>query len=184
MATMGAKRRGKIEGWELDVSETDAQVGRSTLRERLAASSKLWAVCFLVLVAVVLYFGVAANNQEGAVAKVDKVSGAAAHGSVKDAQRMELARKFLADFSERFGVLEARFVGSDKFRIVVPASLSRDDIEFLAKVAGMQILTKLKLRPVVQVYTLSADKRLSLEATARWQPEKYGFVVRMTPMIE
>ncbi len=179
-----AKTRGKIEGWELDVSETDADVGRSTLRQRLSASNKVYALCLLGLVAVVLYFGTTANEQERVGGKFGNSLASVVHGTVDEARRVELARKFVSNYSKRFGLLEARFVGQDKFRIVVPASLGQDDIEFIAKVAGTQILAKLKIRPVVQVYTLSARQKLALVATAQWQPEKYGFVVRMAPQEE
>ena len=175
---VGIKRRRKVEGWALDVSETDAQVGRTTLGQRLAESNKLWAVCVLAL------FGLTA----GLIWKADRgqlpedkylvqPAGPRA-GASDDMAHREFARKFASERSRKFTVVEARFVGPDNFRITVPGNTSKDDIDFLAKVAGMKIVQKFGFRPVVQVYIQSPDAPPLLVATAQWETKKYGFVVR------
>ncbi len=175
---VGIKRRRRVEGWALDVSETDAQVGRSTLRQRLAESNKLWVVCVavvLVLTAGLIRF--ANTEQSSSNGHQIRPAGADA-GSPDDAAHREFARQFLAERSGNPTVLDARFVSADRFQITVPSSLRRDDIEFLAKFAGLKIVHDFRFRPVVEVYSKGSTKRPELVATAQWEPKKFGFVVK------
>ncbi|MGQ9455830.1 MAG: hypothetical protein ACUVRS_03265 [Armatimonadota bacterium] len=184
MSMAAARKRTKVEGWELQVSETDAEVGRTTLRQRLADNNKLWAACFIGLVAIVLYFANVMGNSEQAANPFEDAVLRANIGSADDPAHREFTSQFVREFSDRFDILDAQFVGPDKFRIVVPASTSRDDVEFIAKAAGIKILTKLRFRPVVQVYNKKARDGMVLVATAQWQPQKYGFVVESPQLTE
>ena len=178
MATAELRRVNRTEGWELDVSETDADVGRSTFRERLAENNKLWALCLVGLVIAVLFLASTLGSEERASMSPKDSAIQPGVGSAHDSAHTQFANHFVSKYGDRFNVIVARFVGPDKFRIVVPASVDWDNVEFVAKTAGLQIVTRLKIRPVVQVYTRSVTRGTRLAAIAQWNPEKYGFVVR------
>ena len=178
MAMVGIKRRRKVEGWALDVSETDAQVGRTTLRQRLAENNRLWAVCLLAVFGLTAGLIWLADREQSPEDKYLIGPAGARAGSPDDLAHREFAREFASERTGRFTVVEARFVGSDNFRITVPGNMSRDDIDFLAKIAGLKIVKRFGFRPVVQVYAKSAGSVPVLVATAQYETQKYGFVIK------
>ncbi|MGB9620552.1 MAG: hypothetical protein ACPL7K_09090, partial [Armatimonadota bacterium] len=168
----------KVEGWALDVSETDAEVGRSTLRQRLAENNKLWAASMIGMVLLTIGLLRFADQPPDPREKYQIRPAGSDLGSPNDAAHLEFAQEFVRERPGRLDLLEARFVSPESFRITVPASTSRDDIDFLAKAAGLRIIHKFRIRPVVQVYLKSAGSPATLAATAHWEAKKYGFVVK------
>ena len=76
-------------------------------------------------------------------------------------------------------VVDAHF-GDAKFVIVVPGDSSADDIEHLASMAAQRNLAKFKNRIIIEVYQRSAaNKTEVLVATAKWEVNRYGFVVQL-----
>ncbi|MCX8053674.1 MAG: hypothetical protein N3B12_07680 [Armatimonadetes bacterium] len=172
------KRPRKVEGWALDVSETDTQLGRSTLWQRLADNNKVWIACLVGV--VLLTFGLIKFSNREPVPKENyfvKPAGGRA-GSPNDAAHKEFADRFVREQKGRLAVLDARFVSVDNFRITVSYRMSRDDAEFLAKLAGLKIVRRFRYRPVVQVYSKGFTGQPVLVATAHWETKKYGFVVK------
>lgn len=178
MAMLGIKRGRKVEGWALDVSETDEEVGRATLRQRLAENNKLWAACMIGMVVLTIGLMRFADRPPDPREKyVIKPAGADA-GSPDDAAHRQFVEEFARVRHGRLALIGVRFVSPDVLRITVPASMSRDDMEFLAKAAGLRIVHRFHIRPVVQVYLKPAGDPPVLAATAHWEAKKYGFVVK------
>lgn len=172
---LGLKRRRKVEGWALDVAETDAQVGRTTLAQRLAESNKLWIVSFVAVLALSGYL--VRTTGSFAPDRVVPPSTRAPENYTDEAHKA-FAREFVVDKSYGFKVLDAGFVAPDRFRVVVPGNVSKDDIDYAAAMAGNRIIHEFHFRAVIQVYRRSAGGAESLAATARWEPKKYGYVVK------
>jgi len=176
---LGLKRRKRVEGWALDVAETDREVGRSTPAEKLADNNKLWIICLIAVLAVslaLLRFG--GNEQiekEGPRLPADLGS-----GHYDDSEHKAFAKSFVTDKRHGTTVLAARFVSREVFRIDVPANASKDDIEYAARYAGDRIVTVFNFRAVIEIHGKSVSGDSSILATARWEPESYGFVVKFS----
>ena len=176
---VGLKRRRRVEGWAVDVSETDAQVGRATLMQRLAENNKLWLGCALGVVVLTVGMMRGTDKARSIDEKYLVRPAGARAGTYDDFAHREFAKRFASERSGKASAIEARFVGPDNFEITVPGNMSKDDIDFLAKVAGMKIVHEFHFRPVVQVYAKGAGGRETLVATAQWETKKFGFVVKL-----
>ena len=97
-------------------------------------------------------------------------------GSSNDPAHRKFAEQFVREQSQKLGVVDGFWVGPDRFRVIVPGNMSRDDIDYLGRFAGQKILHDLGFRPVVQVYAKSAGGGLVPAATAQWESRKFGFV--------
>lgn len=174
---VGLKRRRKIEGWAVDVSETDADVGRSTLRQRLADNNRLWLLSLLVVVILTGYF-IKDAAQTGQTEVNKRLPSARAPQNYKDEAHQAFSRKFMLDKSLGFKIISAEFVAPDQFRIVVPGNVSKDDLGYAAVIAGNKIVSEFHFRAVIQVYKRGAHGVEMLAATAQWEPDQYGYIVK------
>lgn len=167
--------RRKVEGWAVDISETDAQVGRATLRQRLADNNKLWMIS---LVAVILATGFLLRGMGRSEEEVSFRPSAKASPSYTDREHRTFAREFAQGKSYGFRVLQADFVAPDRFRIVAPGNVGNEDLSYAARTAGDMIVHRFGFRAVIQVYRRSANGDETLAVTARWEPKKYGYVAK------
>ena len=173
---LGLKRRRRVEGWAETVSTADEAV-HSSFIQRVADSNKLWVATLVVLVVVA---GVLMMQAKGRRSQKNEdlynPPVRLAFGSYYDKPH----EVFAADFIRKNGsVLDAHFADG-KFVIVMPGDASADDIEHFASIAAQRNLAKFKNRIVVEVYQRSATtKGEVLAATARWEVNRYGFVVRL-----
>jgi len=147
---VGLKRRKKIEGWAVEVSEADTDVGRSTLRQRLADNNRLWLLSLLVVVVLTGYF-IKNAAQTGQNEFNKRLPSARAPQNYKDEAHRAFSRKFMLDKSLGFKIISAEFVAPDQFRIVVPSNVSKDDLGYAAVMAGNQIVSEFPFREVIQV---------------------------------
>lgn len=178
---LGIRRRKQVEGWALDVNEDGRGRMSLSLRQRLAESNKLWLLCaagFVVLVVVVL--GQAKDTAKLSATQLIKNPKWPPQGAVPTPEHAAFAREFRTDKSVAGKVLEASFVNQRRFRVVVPAEISADDMNFIAKTAARKILHRFDHLCTVELYVRSAaGNRTYLAATTRWDPEKFGFVVKL-----
>ena len=174
---LGLKKRNKVEGWALDVSQPELDGKGKSVRQRLADSDKLWLgslILILLIVAVTVYTG-RKDSEDQPIPAEPELAGI---GFYDDAAHTEFAEQLAESGSHQAIVMSAAFVGPSKFRVTVRADVSTDDITEMAQYVGNKILNKFRTRAVVQVYALSAatgEERLA--ATARFVDEQYGFVV-------
>jgi hypothetical protein len=171
------KRRKHLEGWALDIEETQG----GSLRERLAGNNMLWVVVLLVVVLGTLYY----TMHFGKSYSKDPIStvrlGGVAKGEYDDQAHRELADK-LTEIAQRRGpTITARFVDASKFEITVPADTPSDEISFLSKFSATAIYRKFGNVPVVYVYSKSAprsEEKAKLAAITRWIEGEKNFVTK------
>ncbi len=166
--------RRKVEGWAADVDETDAQVGRASLRQRLSDNNKLWLISLLAVVLVTGYLVKGASRPEPDVVR----SPSKAPADYTDSAHKDFERELMQGKLLGLSATEVTFVKPDQLRIVVPGNASRDDIDHAAIMAGDRILAKFGFHAVVQVYRREANGKVSPAAIAQWEPKNYGFVAR------
>lgn len=173
---IGIKRRKKVEGWAQDVNDLDRGGSSRSLRQRLAENNKLWLVCFLVVLGLSVYFirDASVSNQVNKEAPLP----IADVGSYNPDDYADFAAKFAED-SDYSGILlkTPEFNGPDKLRLLVPGDASRDDIEYVAKMAARLISHKFSHRVVVQVYMKRANGSQTLVAHTMWDSKK-GYSVK------
>lgn len=173
---IGLRRRRRVEGWAETVSTADEAV-HSSFIQRVADSNKLWVATLVVLVVVAGVLMMQAKERRSQKnEELYNPSARLAKGSYYDKPHADFAADFIRKNSS---VLDAHFAGG-RFVIVVPGDASADDIEHLASIAAQRNLAKFKNRIVVGVYQRSAaTKGEVLAATAKWEVNRYGFVVRL-----
>lgn len=173
------KTRRKLDGWDVEVPESEPDGRGTSVKQRLGDSDKLWAATLIAIVLVAAFLYVSAKGEGKDQEKYAIEPASTLSGPYDDAAH----KKFAADFVEKPSlmsrVIEARFVGPSKFRITVPGNVSADNIEYMSILAANKILHEFRTRPVVQVYVrAAASGKKSLAATARWEQDQYGFVVK------
>ena len=171
----GLKRRVRVEGWTLDVSDPDEGIS-SSFMQRLADNNKLW-VASLLVVLVVAGFLLMYSKKQGSRKNEDLYKPPPAQlmfGAYGDSPHQD----FAADFRKEFpSAAEAHFVDTGKFVIVVASDTSADDIEHLSKMAAEKNVAKFRNRIVVEVYRSSLpSKTNTLVCVTKWETDRYGFV--------
>ena len=173
---IGIKRRKRVEGWAQDVTDSDSSGTNSGFRQRLADNNKLWLLCFAVVIGLSLFYIRDANRSS----------------AVDNASYLPLANTdsydpgAYADFADKLGkdpdyadiLLESpRFNGPDKFKFLVAGDISRDDIEYVSRMAARSISHKFKHRVTVQAYMKRANGHRMLVAYTAWSAKK-GYSVK------
>lgn len=178
---LGFRRRGRIEGWAVDVSDPEGDSESVGLLRRLAESTKAWIICLIIIVLATFFFIKNANRGAGTPA-VSAPRQAPAEFTDR-APYTEFEKKFASDSKFAEVVLQARFITPGLLEIVVPAGASADNIEYTARMAGVRIRHDFGHRVVVQVYRKNAKtgERI-LVATAQWQPKRSGYFVKFEPL--
>lgn len=175
--TVGLKRRSRVEGWAMEVSEPE-ETTHSTFFQRVGDNNKIWLASLIFVVVVAGGFLVQAKRS-GARKNEDLYAPPSSRlmlGSYDDKAHMEFAGAFVQSNS---GVLDARFT-EGKFIIVVPGDASMDDIQYVSWMGAQKNLSKFRNRVVVEVYQRSAaTKSDTLVATTKWEVGQYGFVPKI-----
>ena len=174
----GLKRRRRVEGWAVNLSESGGEADNSSLRQRLADNNKLWAFSMvaIVLITCFLFF----ESKQGA--SKDESNFTDKYQATSNTPYLDEAHnKFVSAFktykSSGFTVLDASFVGPGSLQVVVPGDVSADDIEYMANLIGMKALHSLKERIVVNVYFNKASG-IRPDAVASFNPKQNGFIVK------
>lgn len=177
---VGLKRRRKIEGWALDVSDTDIHSVDLTFRQRLADNNKLWLICTVVVLLAAMLLIWKAQSAGKVDDKLIAQPKAAIENAPVDEAHARFAREFAADKAYSSMNIKAHFIDMGRFKIVVPSDISADDIDYMSKSAAEQIRYKFNHRVVVQVYMRSAaDRKESRVAITSWSTKKFGgYVVK------
>lgn len=161
-------------GWDVDEEIDTGVVG---LRERLGASSKLWASAAVVIIGLAALLIAGSLGDRGSQPALDLRENPI--GVYTDGEH----RKFEADFASlarRRGVpAYVRFTSDKMFRLSMPCDVTNDEIAFLSKSAALGIWRRFHVSPVVQTYV--EDNHSStpkLAAKTSWLKERNDFVVR------
>ena len=175
---LGLKRRRRVDGWAVEVSESEPDGGSLSVRQRIGDSDKLWAAALIaiVLIAAFLYMSAKGGGEDQKQYTVQPASSPS--GSYDDAAHRKFEVDVRKKISRGVGIIEARFVGLSKFRITVPGNTSADSMEYISCHAAERILHDFKTQAVVQVYMRTARGKMILAATARYDPDQYGFIVK------
>jgi hypothetical protein len=163
-----------MKGWALDAAEDDGYGG---LRERLAASNKLWWASLIVIIALAVIF-ISRSITSDRNPAVDNIVEDPV-GVYTDGAHHDFAFAF-AKLARRRGVaVEARFLSDRAFRFVMPCDASGDEIAFLSRAAATGIWRRFKVSPVIWAY-IEDNKSPTPKLTAKtaWSPELGDFVVR------
>ena len=175
---LGLKRRTRVEGWAVDVTDGDETI-HSTFFQRVGDNNRLWVVC-LIGVLILAGFFMAAAKHQGSQKNEDLYKPPPVrliYGSYGDEAHKEFAKAFRKDNES---VLDAHFVDGGKFIIAVRSDLSADDIDYLSRSAAQKNLHKFRNRIVVEVYSRGAGAKADvLAAITKWETSRYGFVVHM-----
>lgn len=177
---LGLRRRKQLEGWAIDVSEDGRDQFSRGLRQRLADNNKLWLVCAVVILAVAVMLVAQARHGGDVTARYVKNPKWPPAGAQASEQHIAFSEEFRKEKSVAGKVKDARFIGQRRFKVVVPAEVSTDDMHYIAKMAARKILLRFKHLSTVELYVQSAAAgKQDLAATTRWDAEKYGFVVKV-----
>lgn len=173
---LGLKRRTKVEGWALDVTNADEATDSSFI-QRLGENNRLWVVALMVLV-LVSAFLIRHSKQMDSRKNEDLYKPPPARlvlGTYGD----KLHRQFAADFLRaNSAAIEAHFA-EGRFIVVVAGDTGADDIEHMSRMAAERNSSKFRNRVVVEVYQRrSASGRDVLVCTTKWETDSYGYVPR------
>lgn len=175
---VGLKRRTRVEGWALDVSDGEEVGYRSTI-QKIGDNNRLW-IATLIVLAVVSAFLIRQAKQ-GAESK-ERPAGpppAVRNGDYLNQEHKDFAAEFVRDKGKEGLVIEAKFVDDRKFVFVVPGETGADDIEYLSKMAAEFHRHRFKSWVTVDAYQRSAATgRDTHRARTTWVVPRYGFVVK------
>ena len=173
---IGIRRRKKIEGWAIDVSDSDMDAGRLTPWQRLADNTRLWFAALAAVILISAFFIWQTGGGTNAGGDHKRLA-APPIEAYRDFKHTQFARDFVNRNSYGTSIISAEFVGAD-FQITLPATASADEVNYTATMAAKLIEHKLKHRAIVDVYTKSASGGgVRLVAITKWNPEKYGYTV-------
>lgn len=177
---LGLKRRKRIEGWAVDVSDTNCEAERPGILQWIGDNNKAWLMC---LVGIVLLTGVYAKFSRRTIG-----------GNIPEDVPLRAPEYFrerprYTQFEQEFrrdkrlvvdSIVDARFLSPGRFRIVVSSGIGADEIDYLAKMAAERVRYVFHHRTVVQVYQQNHDGESKvLVATAQWQEKKHGYWVKL-----
>lgn len=177
---LGLKKRKESEGWAIDVDKAEPDGRDGSLRQRFADSDKLWAGSLIAVVVVVFGMYAAIKFAKPLQPRNARPSMSADALDYTNAAHQKFARKIVArkvgDIAGNTLIIDAEFIGKDKFRIVVRGEISADEIDAVSTMTARKIEHDFGVRPVVQVYRRRAsDGRDEVVGSARWRPDKYGY---------
>jgi hypothetical protein len=171
---IGIHRRRRIEGWAVEVSESQSTAGPYTLRQKLADNNKLWLIILGAILAIALWL--LFNTIQTEIVPSDGPAGGASIGSYDDSRHQDFTNWFLGKKPYADSVLEGGFVGPNMFRLIMPSDASADDIDYTSKMTASLIEHKLRERTVVQVYLKRASTgSQQLVATTQYEPDSHGY---------
>jgi hypothetical protein len=176
---LGLRRRKRIEGWAVDVSETDGEMERQGFFQWIGDNSRAWFIC---LVGIVLLTGVYVKYSRRTI------GGNIPEGVPLQAPEYFRERPRYTQFEQDFRrdkrfvdyVVDARFLSPGRFQVVVSSGIGADDMDYLAKMAAERVRYVFHHRTVVQIYKegLKGNSKV-LVATAQWQEKKHGYWVKL-----
>lgn len=175
---VGFKRRTRVEGWALDVSDSE-EVGYRSAIQRWGENNRLWiaALILLIVVSVILICQTKQGGEE--TNKSDGPRQAAVNGDYLNQAHKDFATGFIRDKGKEGLVIDAKFVDDRKFAFVVPGETGADDIEYLSKIAAELHRAHFKTWVTVAAYQRSAATgNDTLRAETTWVAPRYGFVVK------
>jgi hypothetical protein len=176
---LGLTRRKQVAGWAIDVSENGHFEPTYGIRQRVADSNKVWVVSIAVIVVIALVLMAQARHGGVKPGRYIKNPQWPSSGAQATAAHVAFSREFAQDKSVADKVIDARFIGQRRFRVVVPAQVSADDMHYIARMAARKILLRFDHLSTVELYEeAAATGKRELSATTRWDAEKYGFVVK------
>lgn len=174
---LGLKRRTRVEGWALDVSDGE-EVGYKSTLQRIGDNNRLWILALIVLVVVSGLLMHQAKRTSTGRAKMINPHQAKAGGDYLDQAHKDFIAEFVREKGKNGAIIEARFSSNRKFVFVVPGETGADDIEYLSKMAAELHLARFKNWATVEAYQRSAATGSEVpRATTSWVPSHYGFVV-------
>ncbi len=180
----GLKRRTRVEGWALDVSDGEEVGYRSTL-QRIGDNNRLWLVTLAVVLVVSAVLIQLTRRQSTAVDKPAGPPRAKMDGSYLDQEHQDFTAKFVREKGRDGAIVEARFLSDRRFAFVVPGETSADDIEYLSKMAAELYKARFGAWVTVEAYQRSAENHKDiLRATTTWVRNRYGFIVHFKPTRE
>lgn len=175
---IGIKRRRKVEGWALEVSDTNADAGRFTVWHRLADNTRLWFVALAAVVLISAFFVFQAVNSGNDSDSYGKRLAIPPADAYKDAKHKQFAQEFATSKAYGGSILSAEFVGSE-FKLILSGTTSADEIDYTAKMAAKLIEHKFKHRAIVVVYMKRAsDGKERFVANTKWDPKRYGYTIK------
>jgi len=176
---LGLKRRKRIEGWAVDVSEIEAEAERLGFLQRIGDNNKAWLVCLVgILLMTGIYIKFAKRTYGGHVAEPPPRE--APEYFRERSRYTQFERDFRADKQYVASVVDARFLSPGMFQVVVASGISADEIDYLAKMSAERVTYVFHHRTVVQIYQRSPRGNSKVPvATAQWQDKKHGYWVKM-----
>lgn len=176
---VGLKRRRRVEGWALDISEAEGNLDSGGIRQRLGDSNKLWIACVVVVVVATGIFVKTSGSVSTGPDVIRQPVAAPAEFEDREHRYRQLARGFMNDKRYKESITSVEFLSPGQLQVVVPGTISADEIDYISKMAAETVRNKLNHRVVVLVYVKrQADSSQSLAATTQWDPKKFGFVIR------
>jgi len=153
------KRRAKVEGWALDVSDLDS---RKPILQLIADNNKLW-VATLVLVLLIAGFFVWQTKHESST------SSNRGYASYNDQLHRDFIGKFIRVTMRDAHIIYGRFTGKHDLELVVPDDTSSELISLASSVAAKDTRETFRTLYTVKVYRQNAKTEAkTLASTASW----------------
>lgn len=171
---LGLTRRRRVEGWAVDAVETNADVGRATLMQRLAQNNRLWIACMILIVVVGLYLAFAGSG----LPDENMTGGRKTQDTFYDARHRTFADDLPTRPYMKGLVIGASFPDRETFWITLKSGTSLEDVGYAARIAGTQIARKFGYRPVIMAYVAGPDGQRSAKPvlTATYDLNSSGYV--------
>lgn len=173
---LGLKRRKKVEGWAVEVPESDGDMERRSTWQQIADNNKAWLVCLAAIVLFTVVLIKMSNRTIDSDVPADEPR--AIPAAYRDHGRyLQFEQDFRTD--KRFAdvVVEDRFLSPGRFQIIVSSGVSLDEIDYVAKMAAERIRYIFGHKVVVQVYKRNLSGTRVLVAIVQWESKKGGYVV-------
>lgn len=167
----------------MDVDDTQ----EIRLREKLGNNTKLWFLCFVVLVAATIYYSIAVHSSYSSAPISTVELGGVAKGTHDDAAHSALTDDVTKLASKRGVAMTTRFVDVNTLELIVPSDTAADEISFLSRFAATATYRKFGNVPVVYVYTknsLDSSEEIRLTAITRWSERERNFLAKFQRSIE
>ena len=172
---LGVKGPKKIEGWEIEVSEREANIGTQSIIQRLADNNRLWMVVFIVIVASTLFFIYQSTIVDESLTDTPEIETGIEGGGEFTPEHSEFEAAFNADKKFSAILINSYFENTGNFHITVFDGVIAADAEYISRIAARRILSKLNHRVEVDVYRKTDSGEVKIIET-KWDNKMHAFV--------
>lgn len=143
----------------------------------MAASTKLWIVCAVLVVGLVFVLLISSMRPATKLIAEEPVDNPV--GVYTDSNHKDFVISFKKLARKRGLHIEASFLSDKTFKIVMPCDVEIDEVSFLSRSAATGIFRHFGVSPIIRTYTEDNDNPTpKLVATTAWSSNLGDFRVK------